>query len=334
MKFTPEILRRHAEVLVEKQTQGKRQIVAAYLRGSLLYGSPLMGGAGDIDLVFIHNSPPVRERQILPLTPEIHFDIVHHDEVLYRTPRELRLDPWMGPALQDAVPLFDPRHLVDYTQSGVRSNFFFPENVQGRAKPLLEKSRQFWLDRQISTPAEMTREFPEFLSALEGAANAVALLSGPPLPTRRLGIEFPQRASDIHAPGVALAFGHLLGTISLPVETLQGWIQPWKDAIKVLKSRPEAVPFLAEKEVYFRSAFDQILAGPQPTGLLWPLLVTWTQIVSALPEQTQLQIPWIKALTTLGFAGQDYLVKLEALDGFLEMCEGLVFGNAAPETGA
>ena len=59
MRFTPEILRKHAQVLVDKETKSNRSILAAYLRGSLLYGSPLIGGAGDIDLVFIHNAPPL-----------------------------------------------------------------------------------------------------------------------------------------------------------------------------------------------------------------------------------------------------------------------------------
>ena len=334
MKFTPEILRRHAEVLVEKQTKGNRSIVAAYLRGSLLYGSPLMGRAGDIDLVFIHNSPPLNERQIIRLTPEIHFDIVHHDEVLYQTPRKLRLDPWMGPTLQDAVPLHDPRHIVDYTQSGVRSNFFYPENIQARAKPLLDSSRQFWLDRQISPPQEMTAEFPAFLNALEAAVNAVALLSGPPLPIRRLGIDFPQRAANLNAAGLAIAFDHLLGSVALTTETLQSWIKSWQKAMDYLKSQPETLPFLIEEQTYFQSAFDQIVSGSKPGAALWPLLVTWTRIISAFPNETQLQVPWIKTLTALGFAGKDYQTKIEAFDSFLEMCETLVLGENASDGGA
>ncbi len=65
MRFTPEILRKHAQVLVDKETKRDRSILAVYLRGSLLYGSPLIDGAGDIDLVFIHNAPPVNDHQII-----------------------------------------------------------------------------------------------------------------------------------------------------------------------------------------------------------------------------------------------------------------------------
>ena len=228
MRFTPEILRKHAQVLVEKETKRNRSIVAVYLRGSLLYGSPLIGGAGDIDLVFIHNAPPPHDHQIIKLTPEIHFDIEHHDEVIYRTPRELRLDPWLGPTLRDAVPLHDPRHLLDYAQAGVRSNYDFPENLQARSKPLLENARQFWMERQISAPRETIVELPAFITALGSAVNAVAILSGPPLATRRLGTAFTGGAAAAGAPGLNLAFQHLIGGINLTEDNLAEWINNWE----------------------------------------------------------------------------------------------------------
>jgi hypothetical protein len=329
MRFTPEILRKHAQVLVDKETKNNRSILAAYLRGSLLYGSPLIGGAGDIDLVFVHSAPPLDEYQIIPLTPEIHFDIEHHDELLYRTPRELRLDPWLGPALRDAVPLHDPRHLLDYTQASVRSNYDFPENIQARSNPLLEKARQFWMDRQISPPLQITAEFPAFLSALESAANAVAIISGPPLATRRLGLSFADRAAAVDAPGLAIAFQHLLGGITLPQGTLHDWIAEWENALSVLRAESSSPPLLTEREVYFKNALDDIIRNSKPEKALWPLLVTWTEIISALPERTDLQLPWIKALTTLGFAGKDYFVRLAAFDSFLELCESIVNGDSA-----
>lgn len=327
MRFTPEILRKHAQVLVEKETKKNRGIRAAYLRGSLLYGSPLLGGAGDIDLVFVHSAPPAVEHQIIKITPEIHFDIEHHDEILYRTPRELRLDPWLGPTLRDAVPLHDPRHLLDYTQASVRSNFSFPENLQARSTPLLESARQFWMDHQINPPGDIIVEFPTFLSALSSAVNSVALLSGPTLATRRLGADFAERAVAAGAPGLNLAFQHLLGGVGISKDTVVEWIGSWEQALSVLKSQSLSPPLLVEREIYYRSAMDDLLHRDHLTGTLWPLLVTWTEIITALPDRTDIQLPWIKALTALGFAGSDYLVRLSAFDSFLEMCESLVSGD-------
>ena len=329
MRFTPEILHKHAQVLVEKETKRNRSILAAYLRGSLLYGSPLIGGAGDIDLVFIHNAPPLKKHQIIRITPEIHFDIEHHDELLYRTPRELRLDPWLGPTLRDAVPLHDPRHLLDYTQASVRSNYCFPENLLARSKPLLDAARQFWMDRQISPPLEITSEIPAFLSALEAAINAVAILSGPPLATRRLGLSFSDRATAVDAPSLNIAFHHLMGGISLSEEILMGWINAWEKALGILKEESSSPPLLAEREIYYKNALEDIIKSSKPVDALWPLIVTWTEIISTLPDRTDIQLPWIKALTTLGFAGKDYLVRLAAFDSFLELCESLVLGESA-----
>ncbi len=328
MRFTPEILRKHAQVLVDKETKSNRSILAAYLRGSLLYGSPLIGGAGDIDLVFIHNAPPLNEHQIIRITPEIHFDIEHHDELIYRTPRELRLDPWLGPTLRDAVPLHDPRHLLDYTQASVRSNYDFPENIQARSKPLLENARQFWMDRQISPPLQITAEIPAFLSALEAAINAVAIISGPPLATRRLGLSFADRAAAVDAPGLNIAFQHLLGGITLREETMVGWIDAWEKSVAILKEESSSPPLLVEREIYFKNALVDTVKRSKPADALWPLIVTWTKIISTLPERTDLQLPWIKALTTLGFAGKDYSVRLAAFDSFLELCESLVMGDS------
>jgi hypothetical protein len=189
------------------------------------------------------------------------------------------------------------------------------------------------MDRQVFAPEDINTEFPAFLNALEAAVNAVALLSGPPLPTRRLGMEFADRAAEVNAAGISLAFDHLLGSINLTLETVQDWIQDWLIAIAVLKKTPDADPFLAEEHQYYKSAFDQFLANHDPSAVVWPLVVTWTRIINSLPDQSQLQIPWIKALTGLGFAGQDYIVKLEALDSFLEMCETLVLGDNIPENG-
>jgi hypothetical protein len=252
MRFTPDILLKHTQLLVEKETKKNRAIIAAYLQGSLLYGSPLLGGAGDIDLVFIHNSPPVQENQIIDLTPDIHFDIEHHDQIIYQKSRVVRLDPWLGPAIRDAKPLYDPRHFIDYTQAGVRSNFDFPENIQARSRPLIEKSRKFWMERQISEPGDILSELPAFLNALHDAVNAVALLSGPPLPTRRFGLDFPERANAVDAPGLAVAFNHLLGGISKTQKQFRSWLAEWDLVLNKISSSRTSTPRLVEKKTYYQ----------------------------------------------------------------------------------
>jgi hypothetical protein len=331
MRFTPDILRKHPRVLVDKETRKDRSIVAVYLRGSLLYGSPLLGGAGDIDLVFIHNIPPSQSNQIIKLTPEIHFDIEHQDQIIYQKPRMLRVDPWLGPTLRDAQPLYDPKHILDYTQAGVRSNFDFPEHILARSKPLIEASRTFWMERQINPPNEMLVEFSAFLNALEQAVNAVALLTGPPLPTRRLGSDFQERAAAAEAPGLAVAFNHLLGSISASRNDLQNWYDAWSQCLDLLSQEDRAPALLVEKKLYYQAGMKSMLSGSKPQHMLWPLLSTWTKAVSFSPRKTDSLLAWKEALTSLGFAGKDYQVRLAAFDSFLDLCETLILGENTDE---
>jgi hypothetical protein len=69
---------------------------------------------------------------------------------------------------------------------------------------------------------------------------------------------------------------------------------------------------------------DHMIQNESRSAGLWPLLNTWTEIIAQLPDQAKAQTPWIAALTSLGFAGNDYQDRLAAFDGFLELCEALV----------
>ncbi|MCJ7716289.1 MAG: hypothetical protein MUO54_07195, partial [Anaerolineales bacterium] len=149
------------------------------------------------------------------------------------------------------------------------------------------------------------------------------------LPTRRLGAAFAQRAAAVDAPGLGIIFTHLLGSVNLQQQTLLTWLDSWSEAMQVLKSQAAPIRLLAEREIYYKAALEETLRGNHPADGLWTLLTTWTEMISTMPNQTHLQLPWIKALTALGFAGKDYLVRLEAFDSFLDLCETLVMGESA-----
>ena len=317
MHFSPEVLREQAQRLVDLQVKQDRSILGAYLRGSLLYGSPLIGGAGDVDLVFIHHHPPEREREIRPLTPTIHFDLAHHDQTLYHQPRSLRTDPWMGPTLHDAQPLFDPQHFIDYTQSSVRGKFSDPETVAARARPLLEQARQFWLDRQLQRPLGSLSELGPFLEAVEQAATAVVLLAGPPLAVRRLGLDFAERTQSLD-PGLDSDFLEVVGGHQCPPDKIQSWIKPWADTLK--KTEGEGHP-LSQQSTYFEQAVRALLDSPRPRSALWPLLKTWTEGVSLLPADHALRQTWREACGSLGLAGNAYQQRIDFFDRFLDRCQ-------------
>lgn len=321
MQFTPEVLLEQAQLLTDREVDRRRGVLAVYLRGSLLYGSPLLGGAGDIDLVFIHHDPPQVPREIHPLTPEIHFDLAHHDQAVYQDHRQLRVDPWLGPALRDARPLHDPKHFFDYTQSGVRGRFANPETVELRARPLLRQTRQFWMERQLNPPLGSIGEIQPFLDALQQAVNSLALLTGAPLPLRRLGLDFPELANRLD-PELLPAFLEALGADQLSLDHLESWYSPWVDALTAEKTGLEN-DLLALQSRYLGDAVHTLLEGRQSLAALWPLLVSWTEAVKALPGDDPHRGVWREACGTLGLSGNDFHRRLEALDRFLDRCEGI-----------
>ncbi len=316
---------------MEKLVKQDRSIIAVYLRGSLLYGSPLLGGAGDVDLVLIHDLPPEEEREIIPLTPEIHFDIHHHDQERYQQARSLRVDPWLGPSLFDAEPIYDPRHFLDYTQAGVRSNFSLPETTLARARPLLEQARSFWMERQVHPVQGSIPEISLFLKTIHRAVNAVALLSGPPLPTRRLGIQFPDRARAAEAEDLIGSLNTLLGGTNLTRSTLESWLAPWSETLDRYYQADSLGENFHHKKVYYQRAVVALLETQQPTDALWPLISTWTEAVDFLAGEIQLHRDWKQASTVLGFAGKDYLDRLSVFDRFLDRIDS-VFDSASTGT--
>ncbi len=318
MQFSRDVLLKHAQRRVDQEVDRKKGIIAAYLRGSLLFGSPLLGGAGDIDLVFIHSEEPDTQRELDPLTPEIHFDIEHHTEKRYREPQALRIHPWLGPALQAAKPLYDPRHFIDYTQSGVRSHFFSPENTLRRAQQPLEKARAFWLEQQLNPPSAGAADILAFLGAVQGAANALASLSGPPLPTRRLGFEFLHRSEELQAASAYGAFIRLFSGETLDPPLLQSWLEPWEKTLAALDTSLPAARILAGKRIYYQSAIQALIDSERPPSALWPLLYTWTKAVAQSSTEQKENPDWKEACRELGLWGDAFVNRLAALDAFLD----------------
>lgn len=331
MQLTPDDLQKHAQRRVKQEIESSRSVIAAYLRGSLLYGSPLLGGVGDIDIVFIHSvSPPVK-RALDPLTKTVHFDLEHHDQLVYRDPQTLRTHPWLGPTLHNAQPLHDPRHFIDYTQSGVRSNFQRPENVGRRAGQLLESAREYWLERQLSPARGTTPEIQTFLVALQQAVNGLASLSGPPLPPRRLGYDFLTRLENIHAPDLYPAFIELLGGDHLEADQLYAWLDDWEASVERVDGPPQPHQVHSRINAYYHHAVTALLESDRPFSALWPMLKTWADAASCLADHSPGVEGWENVCRELGFWGERFQSRLTAFDAFLERADQTL--RAWAETG-
>ncbi len=234
MRITRELMLKFARDMIPRQARESRNLLAAYLCGSMLGDDFLLGGAGDIDLVLIHDEPFPVEREVIPVNEEIHLDIAHHYQRDYRDTRHLRVHPWLGPTLNDCKALYDPQHFLDFTQASVRGQFARPDHVSERAKAQAETARQVWQSLVMGSQAGGPAMLSEYLRSVGFAANAIASLSGPPLVERRFLQQFPARAEAIGRPGLYQGLLGLLGAQNLDAQALTDWIPFWQAAYRTL----------------------------------------------------------------------------------------------------
>jgi hypothetical protein len=322
MRITRETLLNIARDTAAQRTRSDRNILGVYLYGSLLEEEFLLGGTADIDLVFIHMDTAETSREIVPLTDEVHLDIAHHYERDYRQARQLRVNPWLGPAINECQALYDPQHFLDFTQAGVRGQFERPDNVYQRALGLSERARQIWLAFQTHYATDPGPEQVfDYLRALRHAANAVASLSGTPISERRFLLYFQKRAEAIGQAGMYAGLLGLLGSPNVEPETLSEWLHAWQGAYEAVPSDARPPRLHPGRRFYYQKALETLLNGPQPKAVLWPMLRTWTLAVKTLPDASPHRIRWRQAYDQLGLIGAGFDERLRALDAFLDLID-------------
>jgi hypothetical protein len=321
MRITRRNLIRIAKETALKSTLSDPGLVAAYLTGSLRSDNPFLGDTTDIDIVFVHAGEPKIRREIIPLTPEIHLDIIHNPRSLYDKPKELRVHPWLGPELYNPLPLYDPQHFFEFIQAGVRDRYDEPANVQSRSHNLAEDARLAWRDLQ---PAQThgSEQVLGYLRSISLAANAIALLAGDPLAERRFLLQFPARAQAAGQPGLADGLLNLLGANQVDGTTLTGFLPDWEKAFTEAAGMPAVDRRIAPARLgYYKLAFESLLESETPQVILWSLLLTWTLSVSVLPPLWDDR--WRSACGTLGLDKASFGERLEELDHFLDTVEAI-----------
>jgi hypothetical protein len=322
MRITRDTLMKIARDTISRRARKRRDLLAVYLCGSLLEEEFLLGGATDIDLVFIHMDEVVTEREIVRLTDEVHLDIAHCEDKEFRQARSLRVHPWLGPALNGCTVMYDPQHFMDFTQASVRGLFDRPDYVLQRARGHLEKARQIWLSYQLEMPPDPgPREAADYIQAVAQSANAIASLSGPPLTERRFLAHYVRRAEAIDRPGLYAGVLGLLGGNQVDAQLLADCLVHWGSAYDSIP--PEIAParLHQDRRMYYQSAFEAGVAGPQPEVLLYPLLRTWTMAVGLLPVDSPARGAWRQTLLRLEILGESFALRMTALDAYLDLVE-------------
>ena len=282
MRINRQSLIRVIHNTIEERTRLNRNIIAIYLGGSVLGDDYSLGGAIDIDLFFIYGGSVDQEREIVRLTDEVHLDIAHHKQSLYRDTRKLRIHPWMGPNIYNCDIYYDPSHFMDFTQASVRGQFERPDYVISRARALVNSARQIWFTYEGKQPKVGPPQLLEYLKALRNAANAIASLNGPPLTERRFLIHLPQRTQAVNQPDLFSSFTGLLGAQNIDPNTIQTWLSAWGKDYQSIPANSMPPRLHPVRKFYYMNAIREILESEHPFAALWPLILTWTQIADIL----------------------------------------------------
>ena len=334
MRVTRESLLRIAKETAQERAYNDPDIVAVYLTGSLLNIDPMLGGTADIDIVFVHRNQPKQVREFVKLSPDFHLDISRRMKDEFKSPRELRSDPWLGYEMYDPILLYEREKFFDFVQASLRAGFDFeqPLLMLQRCRKMLSHGRGIWMDlNDVDEASVGPKDVKKYMKSLFHALNAIAELSGPPIQERRLLLEFPARAEAAGKAGmVAGAFG-LIGANRVDIGKLQSWFPDWKSAFK-LASEKSGVDYRIHpaRVNYYEKAIKAILEGDVPFAALWPLLNTWTLAAEVL-EGDHFNF-WQKAAGDLGLLGSDFAEHVAGLDHFLDDIE-VVFEEIARENG-
>ncbi len=324
MRIQRNMLLKLADDTVTRIVTSDRTVLAAYLQGSLLGDSPLIGNTADIDLFFIHTDEVAVEREIVRLSDEVHLDISHHSHRIYRQPRELRLHPWLGPAIYGCKIMYDPQHFIDFTQASVRGQFNAPQNVISRVRKQAEHSRQMWESLSERSGPPGAEEVRLYLRVLEHAAQAVAGLSGQNLTERRFLMELPQRADAVQRPGLMPGLLGLLGATGVVMGEVRSWLAEWEKAYFALPAEATPIRLHPHRFPYYARAIDEMLGGANAATAVWPLWHTWTLAMCCMPAGADGYAAWEAAGTKLGLLGEGFGNKVRGLDAYLDQVEDVL----------
>ena len=325
MRITRDILLNLARENAAKLSAKDRSLVCVYLTGSLLKPEPFIGGVTDIDLICVHDRPVNVTREIIRINADVHFDIAHYTQEAFSPARKLRLDPWIGGALDmGAISLQDSTHWFDQTRSSAISQYWQPVNVAARSRGFLTTARQNWQDLVDGTLPQGIKRIQAFLDAIRSTANAAAVLSGMPLTVRRLFIDLPERAVTAGLPELTGSLVNLFTSEDVTDENWTPWLEGLADAFDALKTAKTIPPSVhPNRRNYYEKAIE-VMSEERPAAAVWVLMDVWTMAAGVLPKSEIPYKEWQTFCKQLKLDARTLPARLDELDAALDTVEEAV----------
>jgi predicted nucleotidyltransferase len=316
MRVTRETLLKLARDTVKQRVAADHNLIAAYLVGSTLRDDPFLGGATDVDIVFLTIHPPSLPREIVRLSPDVHLDLAYFESTSLEPPRKLRTDPYLGYIVYSPIVLYDTRHFFEYAQAIVRAQFDDAPNVLARVRHHSDPARRLWMELQSGVGHPRAADLLAYLQGVEHAAQAFALFDGPPLTERRFLIDFASRAPD-----QIESLEELVGGLAFDPAQAASLLPAWEMTFNAA-AREGGDPSIHPARLnYYKHAIEALLRSQRPSASLWPLIHTWTVAATALPGYSEEVKAWQEAFSQLGLAGEGFEYRLQGLDRLLDSLE-------------
>ena len=322
MRITRDVLLNLAKDNAAKLASKDRGIACIFIAGSLLDHDPFIGGITDIDLFCIHDRPISVSREIVRINADVHLDVAHFEQDFFTPARKLRTDPWFGSIFaRGPLVLRDSLHWFDFIRSTATAQYSHPENLLGRVQSFLAPARLTWqslVDDAIPLGLKRTEAL---LEVIRNTANAVASLSGAPLPLRRLFLDLPERCNAAGLPGIAGNLVQSFTNETITDDNWEEWFSAWEssyDQLNALNKAP-AILNLTRKNYYLKAI--KSLSQERPAAALWTILFTWTRMAALLPKSEDHYKAWQALIRQLTLDAKNLPARLELLDAALDSIE-------------
>ena len=320
MKYTREILLDLSKDLVAKRFENDQKVDAVFLLGSVRPEDAQIDHPTDVDLLVLHNGDISRERELVKISPDYHFDIFFEETSMYNNPKELRSDGWRGWAMWDPCLLHQKGRFFEYTQSILRSQFDEPKNIIARAKHFSASSRQQW----ESFTSEQAKTIPKtFLKAVYNAANAFACLARPPYTKRYFLSQFFVQATEMDATDLITSLLDCICETRNPDIARKG-IQQWEHCYSLATQAFASYTIHPLRQNYYLDAITSQAQSEFPAAALWPYTFTWAYISEESQSNKEIADAWTKVSRELGYSPTKFPDRLHALDLFLEQIEDII----------
>lgn len=322
MLITHDMLIKIAQDNITRVLARPNDLVAVYLTGSMLSKTPLIGNAGDIDLVFVHKEEPPLQRTIQRISSDISLDIQHHHQSFYSLHRRLRQNPWLGHTLcEHRSILFDQDHWLEFIQAGVGAQFNSSDSRFARAAGFIEQSHTLWFALEDPEALPFAIWIDLYFKAITNSANSIAALNGPALSTRRMMTDFPVRAKAIEQPALIGDLFRLIGADRFSIAFYQEALPAWEACLQSVSRLPNCPPnLLPARKSYFLNAANAYAEEGLLHASLWILLDTWCQAAEFAREDSTIQNAWLNFLQSLDFTSTESVRLVSQVDAFMSQC--------------